>query len=272
MRARNRFIDCINENEEQLLTQRIHHVRKQIKKLHKHLHETCAIVEPCEFMLIWGTLQRCLICIESCVSLVSDGYIGSANALLRQIYEFLVWAKSGIDSDRETLKKLNAAFYNNNLAHRISATDILKATKIDISTIQSSYSESELKDEGKRMYHGYSLLTHASNFSQQSPYKQENFYIFLNDCLSEICLLLDVFLIVFSQYLGVLDKPFLDENENSLSEKWKGYLWAAKVHAGEIKYKLPLYHKELSSKQNIHETFLQNSFMAKWYIDKTKLH
>ncbi len=267
MRVRDRFIDNVNEDNEQRLTQRISHIRKQIKKLYIHLHETCAIVEPCEFMLIWGVLQRCLICIESCVSLVSDGYIGSANALLRQIYEFLVWSKAGIDSDNTTLKKLNAAFYKDNLAHGISATDILKATTIDVN--ETFYSEIELKSKGKQMYHGYSLLTHASNISQQTPYKQDNFYLLLNACLSEISQLFDVFLIVYSQYLNILNKPFLDES--GLSEKEQGYLWAARVHAGEIIYKLPIYHQELSSTQNIHNTFLQASFMAKWYIDSDKL-
>ena len=100
MRRRDRFVESIDEKEEALLTERIRAIRKQIKILYQNLHKTCAIIEPCEFMLIWGTLQRCLVCIESCVSLVADGYIGSANALLRQIYEFLVWAKAGIDSDR----------------------------------------------------------------------------------------------------------------------------------------------------------------------------
>ncbi len=268
MRTRDRFIENINENEENLLTQRINHIRKQIKKLYKHLHNTCAIIEPCEFMLIWGTLQRCLICIESCVSLVSNGYIGSANALLRQIYEFLVWAKSGIDSDNATLEKLNASFYKDNLSHRISATDILKAIKID--TDEDSCCETELKTNGKQMYHNYSLLTHASNISQQTPYKQENFYILLNSCLNEICLLFDVFLIVFSQYLDVLDNPFLDKN--NLSEKEQGYLWVARVHAGEIKYQLPLYRREMSLKQNVCGTFLQSSFIKKWHLDKDKLH
>ena len=268
LRVRDRFIEIIDENEENLFSQRIKNIRKQIKKIFKHLHETCAVIEPCEFMLIWGTLQRCLICIESCISLVSDGYIGSANALFRQIYEFLVWAKVGIDSDTETLKEVNAAFYKGDLSHRILVTNILKAVKIDITN--GSYSETELKAKGKELYHGYSLLTHASDISQQVPYKQENFYVYLNECLSEISLLFDVFLVVFSQYLDSLYAPFIDES--SLSEKEKGYLWAAKVHAGEIKYQLPLYHKELHSKQKIGMTFLQIAFMEKWQIDRTKLN
>ena len=156
-----------------------------------------------------------------------------------------------------TLKKLNAAFYKGNLSHRISGTDILKAVKINI--VNNTYSGSELKAKGKQMYHGYSLLTHASNIAQQAPYKQENFYVRLNDCLSEISLLFDVFLIVFLQYLDILYTPFL--NENNLSKEEKGYLWAARVHAGEIKYLVPLYHKELCSNQNVHGTFLQISFL-----------
>lgn len=266
MRRRDRFVESIDEKEEALLTERIRAIRKQIKILYENLHKTCAIIEPCEFMLIWGTLQRCLVCIESCVSLVADGYIGSANALLRQIYEFLVWAKAGIDSDTATLEKLNAAFYKDDLSHRISATNILKAVKIEVSGL---YSEAELKEKGKKMYHGYSLFTHASNISQQAPYKQDDFYIRLNACLSEISLLLDVFLIVFSQYLEILNAPFIDEDD--LSEKEKGYLWAARCHAGEIKYRIPLYHKELSKAQSIHGTYLQIAFIEKWLIDADKL-
>lgn len=147
MRRRDRFVESIDEKEEALLTERIRSIRKQIKILYENLHKTCAIIEPCEYMLIWGTLQRCLVCIESCVSLVADGYIGSANALLRQIYEFLVWAKSGIDSDTATLEKLNTAFYKDDLSHRISATNILTAVKIEVSGL---YSEKELKEEGKK--------------------------------------------------------------------------------------------------------------------------
>ena len=64
LRVRDRFIEIIDENEENLFSQRIKNIRKQIKKLFKHLHEICAIIEPCEFMLIWGTLQRCLFAIS----------------------------------------------------------------------------------------------------------------------------------------------------------------------------------------------------------------
>lgn len=266
MRVRDRFVKSVDENEEKKLTQRIKCIRKQIKTLYKDLHDTCAIIEPCEYMLIWGALQRCLICIESCVSLVSDGYIGSANALLRQIYEFLVWAKAGISSDVATLEKLNAAFYNNDhLSRRITATGILRATKINIDDL--SYSEAELKERGKQLYHGYSLFTHASNISQQAPYKQEDFYNLLNACLSEISLLLDVFLLVFSQYLGVLYTPFFD-----LSEKEQGYLWVAQCHAGRIKYQIPLYHKKLSEEQDIHGSFLHVAFIERWTIDIGRLH
>ena len=162
LRVRDRFIEIIDENEENLFSQRIKNIRKQIKKIFKHLHETCAVIEPCEFMLIWGTLQRCLICIESCISLVSDGYIGSANALFRQIYEFLVWAKVGIDSDTETLKEVNAAFYKGDLSHRILVTNILKAVKIDITN--GSYSETELKAKGKEYIKNWVAVIGDSTF------------------------------------------------------------------------------------------------------------
>lgn len=269
MRVRDRFVESVDENKEIMLTQRIKSIRKLIRMLYKDLHDTCAIIEPCEFMLIWGALQRCLICIESCVSLVSDGYIGSANALLRQIYEFFVWAKAGISSDVATLEKLNSSFYDSDhLSHRITATGILRATRINVD--DPSYSEAVLKESGKRLYHGYSLFTHASNISQQAPYKQEDFYQQLNSCLSEISLLLDVFLIVFRQYLDVLHKPFV--NLSGLSEKEQGYLWVAQVHSYRVKQQTALYHRRLSEEQGVHASFLHAAFIKKWTIDIDRLH
>lgn len=57
MRVRDRLVESIDEKEEFLLTKRIRLIRKQIKTLYMYLHKICAIVELCEFKLIWSTTK-----------------------------------------------------------------------------------------------------------------------------------------------------------------------------------------------------------------------
>lgn len=185
MRNRERFNSNVKETEEQKFSQRITNIRKIIKKLSTNLHGTCASVEPCEYQLVWGTLCRCLICIESAVMLISQGYVGSANALLRQILEFLMWSKLGLSCNEETLKIINGFFYDESLGKSHPVTLILKKTTIQ--DFDETYTGDALAQECKEIYHKYSFLTHATGLAQQNPYKTVYFYDLINRCLTEIC-------------------------------------------------------------------------------------
>lgn len=75
--------------------------------------------------LVWSCLNRCIQCLKSCVLLIRSDYVGSANALLRQIYEFLVWAKAGIDFPAERTKEISSyedirAEMSNDLQYRLA--------------------------------------------------------------------------------------------------------------------------------------------------------
>lgn len=275
MRNRNRFTSTIDD-QELLFNKRITSVRKLLKRLSDDLHHTCAIIEPCKYMLMWGSLRRCLICIESSISLVSQGHIGSANALLRQMYEFILWSKLGIDADTETLKTINSYFYDKTLEKSYPVTYVLKYT--DIPALNEKIDEEVIRQEGKRMYHNYSSLTHATGLAQQNPYKQDDFYWSINACLTEICTILDLFLIVFQQYCskvmshsGTIHIDFSDIASGKF-EAEQGYLLAACVYAGEIYYKIEDYRDFLVKTQGITKTLIfKQSFLQKWTIHGERL-
>ena len=278
MRKRDRFNACVNEVEEELLNNRIKSVRKIIKALYKDVHSTRACIEPCEHMLIWGSLMRFLLCIESAVDLVAIGYIGSANALLRQQLEFLMWAKLGIEANEETLVKLNQCFYDESFGKSYPVTYFLKQT--NVIPLDSEYSEKELKEKARTIYHKYSFCTHATGIAQQTAYKVEYFTFLLNHGLTELCVLLDSFLIVFGQYCSKLFEIYsnisyysgMGSLKNEIDkEKLEKQIWAATVHAGEIMPKLKLYHSELIKNQGDIQTVLQPLFEAKWSINNDRI-
>lgn len=276
MRNRERFNAYVDETEEQKLSIRITAFRRIIKKLSSNLHDTCAGIEPCDVQLIWGSLCRCLICIESGVTLVSQGYIGSANALLRQIMEFLMWAKLGLSSDEELLKKINGFFYDYSLGKSHPVTNILKKTTIQ--DYDNKHTGVVLAQECKELYHRYSFLTHATGIAQQNPYRNIYYYELLNRCLTELCMLTDVFLIVFKQYcnkvMAVYDEASKKTNydvfnldDNNEEEREFGHLWAAATYSGTIVYQIIKYHKILSESQGEFFSDLQMAFSSKWHIN-----
>lgn len=70
------------------------------------------VYEPLKEKVSFCALSRCGTCLESMLLLARNGYIGSANALLRQVYEFLIWAKLTIDAnDKSVLMKLPYGYY-----------------------------------------------------------------------------------------------------------------------------------------------------------------
>lgn len=274
MKNRERFNANVDNEKEKQFSKRIAEVRKLIKKVSVDLKNTVAVIEPCKYMLIWGSLERCLICIESSISLISQGYIGSANALLRQMYEFCLWSKLGIDSDIDTLKKINAYFYEINTNRSYPVTYVLKHT--DIPALNNETDAITLREEGRKLYHNYSSLTHATSIAQQCPFKQDDFYWTLNACLTEICTMLDIFLLVFSQYCAKL-LFYFDKTENKdfplfdLNKEDMVYSFIACNYARDIMPKLLVYHNTLKRTQYVSETLISQAFTLKWKIHGDKL-
>lgn len=279
MRNRDRFNAAIDEEKERQLSAKIKATRRIIKQLYTDLHHSCAIIEPCEYMLVWGSLERCLIAIESGITLVSQGFIGSANAMLRQILEFLMWAKLGLEADEETLIKINSKFYDDSLGKSNPVTSILKNTTVH--DLDEETPGAELSKECQVTYHNYSFLTHATSIAQQTPYHDERFYERCDHCLTELCVLLDTFLLVFLQYCEKVKVVFLEKDKQTKfdplvkpitdEEKKMGYLFAATMHIQEIQPRIARFHTKLSDVYDELATNLQLTFLARWSINGEKI-
>ncbi len=280
MRNRERFNANVDENQEQKLSTRIKEVRKILKELSNNLKDTIAIIEPCEHMLIWGSLRRCLICMESEIMLISQGYIGSANALLRQMLEFLMWSKLGLSCDEMTLVKINSYFYDESLGKSHPVTNILRNTRII--DFDNEITGDKLTENCKSIYHKYSFVTHATGLAQQNPYKSSYYYDLINKCLSEVCILLDVFLCVFKQYCEkvlivyheVAAKKSIDIfsiNKDIKEERDFERLWAAATSSGIIVHKISEYHSRLQKTQGDIISELQLAFCSKWIVNGNKI-
>ena len=120
--------------------------------------------------------------------LTDYGYIGSTNALLRQCYEFLCWAKFAIDNDKEeVLKALHDAFYDNSSEQR---ADVLKyyfrRTSYENGT--NTIATEKIINEGKKIFSSYAHFTHASSLAQQCPVPTEYFYDSIKECVAEIAM------------------------------------------------------------------------------------
>lgn len=121
------------------------------------------------------------------INLIKAGFTGSANALLRQCYEFLCWSKLAVDNeDVNVLKRLHDSFYNEG-SRADSLNTYLK--KIKYTVDDENYIESNIiQAEGKDIFCNYSFFTHASGMAQQYPLKSEDFYEQVSLCCREITL------------------------------------------------------------------------------------
>ncbi len=277
MRSRSRFVTFVNEQEEQRISKRISQARKIVKKLSEGLTTTVDVIDPCKYSLMFGSLWRALTGVESCFALLSQGYIGSTNAMLRQILEHLYWAKLGIEADEDSLVKLNAMFFDESLVSH-PVTRILGITEIcDFSEDTSGV---QLKNAMKEVYHRYSLLTHATYLSQQNPYKTGDFYEYLNRCLTEVCILLDAYIAVYKQYCQKICDVCVERKSghtvdflNIKTEEDRAIIRLCFIatKASEIMGTLGYYHENLIETQGNLFSSIQMAFMSKWVINKEKL-
>ncbi len=236
--------------------------RRILKELKEYVDKTCYDVGPCKLQLTWGSLRRCLTCIESAVNLLSQGYIGSVNALLRQIYEFLAWAKLGIHADDKTIIKLSGYFYDYSLGRSHPVTKILKHTTVE--DIEGSLTGADLAESGQQMYHRFSFLTHATGLAQQCPYKTDDFYNLLNDCFLELVFFIDAYSIVLLQYFSRFQSKL--NHETSVCDQGS----KAMLRSMALNYctrKMWSLQSKIDDLEHGASSMIPLLFVPKWHID-----
>ncbi len=183
----NRFVKNKNVDKEKRLTQIMRYSRDMLDYLELGLNNSVLVckTEPKLEQVAYGAIYRCNTCLRSMVELVNNGFIGSANALLRQCYEYLCWAKLAIDNcDDEILVRLHNSFYRKTLEGRADEL-IWFFKKINYEIGISNLTPKQIREEGKHICSSYAFLTHATSFSQQYPKKVDEIYKIIDSCLGE---------------------------------------------------------------------------------------
>ncbi len=219
-----RFIKSRNLDIEKRLLCNIRLEKQVLKKLETVFQYDIggAKTEPKQELVSFGALYRCCICLESILELIGAGYVGSANALFRQVYEFLIWAKIAIDNDiPESLVKIHDDFYlsdGNN-----SGRDVLSGyyPKLKYVSDDESLDEESIKQEGRFIFKMYSQMIHGGSLAQQCPLPSEEFYKNIEDMIRETALWIVCFSGVALSYihkcLQAVDKEYkqLEKSDDS---------------------------------------------------------
>lgn len=158
-------------------------------------------IEPENELVSYGAIYRCYTCLES-ILLIRNGYIGSANALLRQVYELLSWAKLALDAEDDSfLQELHNSFYiNNTEKHNDGLGDFLKKAEYIIE--DASLDKEMIKKEGKEIMSTYSCSVHGRSLCQQRPYKSDDFYAEMDGMIKETSVWIACFIEVMEDYLS----------------------------------------------------------------------
>lgn len=142
------------------------------------------LVEPNDEIVAFGALSRCCTCLGSMLCLVRNGYVGSANALLRQAYELLVWSKMAVDTyDEEVLIQLHDGFYDNDLRAKTFKSFL---NRISYEINDATLSREMIVKEGIEIYSQYASFTHAGRWSQQALIQTVEFADTVKACLGDI--------------------------------------------------------------------------------------
>ena len=197
-----RLVITVNEERNKEIRKIIRSEKTLIKLLENGLNNSMFFekLEPNDEQVAIGALYRCIVCFSSMMVLLDNGYIGSVNALLRQCYEFLCWAKLAIDNDeKDVLNRLHESFYGESNGRADGLTSYFK--KVEYITDSDEIDVSDIKSEGKDIFSNYSFYTHASRYTQQFPLASDDFYIEMEYCLAEVALWINVLYKVEESYL-----------------------------------------------------------------------
>lgn len=230
--------------------------------------------------LVWSCLNHCIQCLKSCVLLIRSDYVGSANALLRQIYEFLVWAKAGIDFPAERTKEISEKFFANaedtdpfQKQEDYIFTDLIK--EIKFANIDEVDKNAITIDDAKKEYRLYSALTHASGYAQICCTTSNNEYNEFMTTWSQnrLCLLTVMFLLVLDQYIEKIKERvsmLLSTGTSINVDRSDIEDLVLCQHALDVQKRIENYISELKNMYgtNIEENFLWLCFTDEWTSKK----
>lgn len=215
MRKYSKFSSVVDFEREKDLDKKIACINLTIKECKAHMLRFFPNVEPNERKVSSGSILRCIECMESMVVLAKNGYVGSANALLRQICEYIGWAKITIDNfdNINVLNELHDSFYDfeakraNVLSKYLNRIVFCRVS--DKSEIESDICRTEINS----VFSSYSFLTHATCLAQQCPVQIISFYDNMESFLEEFVIWVMCLVEVIISYSSALGHNIEKKND-----------------------------------------------------------
>ncbi len=222
MKKWEQFTRITDLEREKIITKKINAERTIIRDLKSVLWSDIgqSLIEPGKELVSYEALFRCCICLESVIVLIRAGYVGSANALFRQIYELLSWCKIAlnVDDDR-VLSELHDNYFCNDLRWDGLGKFF---QRLEFESDDATLNREIITSEGKRILNIYSCSTHGTSFSQQPPYQREVFYDDMDAVIEETAVWIACLAEVMEDYLRRCAKVEPEEycnNDNDLLDK-----------------------------------------------------
>lgn len=225
--------------------------------------------------LIWRCLCGGSNCLKSCMFLLEGDFIGSSNALLRQVYEFLVWAKATLDATKEQRDRLGKEFFQSSaygdLSGRANISKLFKSLEYEGFPQCNS---TVIMEEGKELYKLYSGFTHASAIAQ-IQYDTENKVDsgkMKEWSFKQIAFLADIYLFVLDQYIDEIKtqtKPLLSEKVSERDDIAACLMCKAAI---EFQNEIEEKHNQLCHliDDEIESNPIWYSFIDEWRIKEKK--
>ena len=145
-------------------------------------------MEDNDARLINHTISKMEVALKSCHLLLDKGFYGSANALYRQVYEYIVWLKMYVSMEEERNTLISTVFFADINDLRGGNNDAIRylGDHFKIS-LPPEYTGIIARREWQRFtgeyYSELSALTHGSCFSQQTFIPSGDDYIHLSESL-----------------------------------------------------------------------------------------
>lgn len=280
MKNRDIFISTPNTELDKELLKYGRELKRIVRKYHSFLAFICMQTENPGPQLCWSSLVKASIATQSAIELIRLGYIGSARAIFRQIYEYLLWAKIALDADDDALIEIKQHFFQlPGISHRQdkvsgNVIDYFKPRnkktpyKVIIHIDRERFfdvpvSENKVIEISKDLYSSFCAYTHASNSAQQLPTPEDDFYEQWRVTLETLTGLYASFMEIFSQHFTV---AWAIKNEFSI--EFTGIDIEQPIEKKRIQKLLEKLNPEAKNATHI----LILSFSGKWDIVRRTTH
>ena len=214
MNNRSQFIGTPDPIADQVLLETLNSA-KQINCTFANLIYQCVQFGfPEEYTLTMHSFSKIQLAIDSCLLLIRNGYYGTARAIYRQIYEFILWARVSLTVSKEELHTISENFFSARYSESENGQGRNKTKKFMIIpyirknitwTVPTEFSNSISKDELETCLKDYFFdlcaATHASNESQQLFFIDDSFYEHSMEAVRTLVALLGAAADVFNIYL-----------------------------------------------------------------------